>query len=197
MEAFYINEDYSQALSTARVIVKNYPNQAVKDEIGIKIIELERILGGTDKKISEKISEYERLGKASSKKGRIAGSELVKYYAADSSFQREAYELACEIIKNQTEDDECYLAAQNTEFIASYERKNQNNQKAASLYLKAAELYRKSLDSKPNEAASVLYSAAEAYKAAGKIAEAQEISNLLSRLYPDSAYANRARSLLK
>ena len=72
-----------------------------------------------------------------------------------------------------------------------------NNQKAASLYLKAAELYRKSLDSKPNEAASVLYSAAEAYKAAGKIAEAQEISNLLSRLYPDSAYANRARSLLK
>ena len=197
LEAFYINEDYSQALSTARVIVKNYPNQAVKDEIGIKIIELERIIGGTDKKISEKISEYERLGKASSKKGRIAGSELVKYYAADSSFQREAYELACEIIKNQTEDDECYLAAQNTEFIASYERKNQNNQKAASLYLKAAELYRKSLDSKPNEAASVLYSAAEAYKAAGKIAEAQEISNLLSRLYPDSAYANRARSLLK
>ncbi|MCR4742599.1 MAG: tetratricopeptide repeat protein [Treponema sp.] len=197
LEAFYLNEDYSQALTTARAIVKNYPNQAAKDEIGRKIIELERILGGTDKKISEKISEYEKLGKASSKEGRIAGSELVKYYAADSSLQREAYELAQEIIKNQTGDDETYLAAQNTEFIASYERKNQNNEKAASLYLKAAELYRKSLNSKPNEAASVLYSAVEAYKLANKIAEAQEISNLLNRLYPSSAYANRARSLLK
>ena len=59
---------------TAREIVQKFPKQAGDDEINKKVAQLEKIVNGTDKRIVEKQSEYERLGKSGTKKGRIAGS---------------------------------------------------------------------------------------------------------------------------
>lgn len=197
LTAYYATEDYLNALQIAKTLVEKYPSQSAVDEIGSKVIELELIVGGTDKKIAEKISEYEKLGKASSKKGRFVGTELVKYYASDSALKDEAYKLAKEILEKQTADDESYCAAQNAEFIANYERQNQNNEVAAQMYLKAAQLYRKTTESKEKEVASVLYGAVEAFKAAGLLSDAEDTSNLLLKLYPDSNYAASAQALVR
>lgn len=197
LTAYYATEDYLHALEVAKIIVEKYPSQATIDEIGSKVVELERIVGGTDKKVAEKISEYEKLGKAATKKGRFAGTELVKYYAADAALKEEAYKLAKEVFENQKDDDEAYCAAQNAEFIANCERQKQNNEIAAQMYLKAAQLYRKTTESKDKEVASVLYGAVEAFKAAELFSDAEDTANLLLRLYPDSNYAKSAQALIR
>jgi len=195
--SYYTTEDYQNGLLIARTIVEKYPVQAAADEIGQKIIELERIIGGTDKRISEKISEYEKAGKNTTVKGRNTGTELVRFYAADASLQDEAYKLAKEVFAKQTDDAEAYNAAQNAEFIADYERRHFNDQEAGQMYLKAAGLYRKTTESKDNEIASVLYGAVEAFKAAGLFGDAESTADLLIKLYPESTYAANVKALLR
>lgn len=189
LEAYYKMEDYSLALTVAKEMLRDYPQQAADDEIGKKARELEKIVGGLDRRLVEKESEYIKLGEASTVAGRAAGTELVKLYAESLSTQREAFELAEKLLARQTGSGEIENAAFNAEFIADYSRKNGENKKAAEMYLKAAQYYR----SVKNEggAAASLYGAAEAFAAEGLAGDARETASLLKELYPQSIQAER------
>ena len=189
LEAYYRMENYSQALNVAREMLKDYSQQAADDEIGKRARELEKIVGGLDRRAVEKESEYIKLGQDTTPAGRSAGTELVKLYAESLSTQREAYELAVKLLARQTSSAESADAAFNAEFIAEYCRKNGDNKKAADMYLKAAKYYR----SVKNEggAAASLYGAAEAFAAEGLAGDAKETAALLKELYPQSIQAER------
>ena len=194
LTAYYEKENFSQALQTAKNIVKNFPKQAADDGIGTKLLELEKIVQGTDRRVVEKQTEYEKLGKNTTVKGRTAGSALVKLLAENPSTQQQAYNLALEIIKNQIESHEITFAAENAEFIADYQRKNQNFYDAAQNYLKAAQFYRTFDDAK---SAVTLYSAVEAFLAGDFHSDAEEVSKMLKNLYPDSRQAQRVDRLFE
>ena len=189
LEAYYNQENYSQALDVARTVLRAFPEQAADDEIGKRVKELEKIVSGTDRRVAEKESEYVRLGEASSAAGRAAGTDLVRLYAESLSTQKEAYELAVKLLARQTGLEERAAAAYNAEFIAEYSRRNDDNKKAAEMYLKAAEYYRNVKDN--SGAAAALYGAAEAFAAEGLIGDARETAALLKELYPSSMQAER------
>ena len=196
LEAYIKLEDYAQAYATAKELLKLFPEQAAADSIGKKTLQLEQLLNGTDKRIVEKLAEYEANNKAETLKGRLCGTELVQLYAQSQTTQKEAFALAQEIFAKQevsinrgTAVDERAAAAQNAEFIADYRRKNDENTTAAALYLKAAEYYRSAENGE--RSAICLYGAAEAFVAAGMTADARETARLLKKLYPESRQAQR------
>lgn len=195
LAAYEIQENYVQALEVAKLLVKNYPEQAADDQIGKKLIQIEKLVGGTDKRVVEKQSEYEKAKGVSTKKGRIAGTQLVQLYAENSYTQKDAFDLAMEILPKQTAADERIYAASNAEFIADYYRKNTENQKAAQMYLTAAEYYR-SIDNS-EKAAVTLYGAAEAFSAEGMMGDARETAALLKQLYPESRQAQKVDRIIK
>lgn len=188
LSAFYQQENYSQALEVAKLMLKNFARQASDDGIEKRVIELEKIVKGTDRRIAEKETEFSKLGEDNTREGRHCGTELVKYYAESLYTQKEAFELASRLLKKQTEA-EAGDAAVNAEFIADYNRKNGENKKAAEMYLKAAEFYRSMKNS--SGAAASLYGAAEAFAADGFTGDARETAKLLKELYPQSIQAER------
>lgn len=196
LQAYYYQENYRDALSTARNIVRDYNDQALADGIGQRVVELERIVSGTDRTIVEKNSEYERAGKAASKKGRIAGSELVQLYA-EHGMNDEALALALELLNYQKDGDEMYYAAQNADFLAGYYYKSGESKKAAEYYLKAAEYYRSSGQDDSDKAAAALYSATDSFIAAGLRGDAEATAKALVELYPDTKQAGKVMNLLK
>ena len=196
LQAYYNQENYREALSTARHIVRDYNDQASADGIGQKVVELERIVSGTDRIIVEKNSEYERAGKTGSKKGRVAGSELVQLYA-DHGMNDEALALALELLNFQKDGDEMYYAAQNADFVAGYYYKSGESKKAAEYYLKAAEYYRSSGRDESDKAAAALYSATDAFMAAGLKGDAEVTAKTLVELYPDTKQGSKVMNLVK
>lgn len=189
LSAYYAQENYNEALSIARNMLKNYSQQSKDDEIEKRLIELEKIVGGTDRRVAEKQTEYSKLSGAKTKAGRVAGTQLVRLYAESLYTQSEAYELASLLLPEQVASDEREDAAFNAEFIADYCRKNQENKKAAQMYLKAAENYRSVRNGE--RAAAALYGAAEAFAADGLSGDARETAALLKQLYPESLQAEK------
>lgn len=196
LDAYYAQESYADALTTARYLVRNYDKQAASDGIGQRIIELENIVSGTDRAIAEKTGEYERAGKTSSRKGRVAGSELVQLYAA-YDYDDEAVALAEELLKYQLAEDESFYAAQNAYFAASYYREHGEDLKAAEKYLKAAEYFRLSGMDDSDNAAGALYSATEAFVAAGLKGDAEVTAKLLVELYPSTKQGQKVLKLIE
>ena len=196
LQAYYEQENYRDALSTARLLVRDYKEQASSDGIGQKVVELERIVSGTDRQIVEKNSEYERAGKTASKKGRIAGSELVQLYAEHGN-NDEAHSLALELLNYQKDGDEMYYAAQNADFVAGYYYKAGESKKAAEYYLKAAEYYRASGRDDTDKAAAALYSATDSFMAAGLRGDAEVTAKLLVELYPNTKQGSKVMNLIK
>jgi len=196
LQAYYHEENYREALSTARLLVRNYKEQSASDGIAQKVLELERIVGGTDRTIVEKTGEYERAGKTSTKKGRNAGSELVQLYVQQEELQQ-ALELALELLEYQKDSDEMYYAAQNADFVAGYYYNAAQSAKAAEYYLKAAEYYRLSGQDGDNAAAAALYSAVDSFVAAGLKGDAQVTAKLLIELYPQTKQGQKVMNLLK
>ena len=187
LEAYYLQEEYSQALAIARTMLRDFAEQAADDEIGKRAKELEKIVRGTDRRVAEKESEFNKLGGVSSVVGRAAGTQLVRLYAESLSTQSEAYELAVKLLARQSGAEERADAAYNAEFIAEYTRRKGENKKAAEMYLKAAEYYRSVKNS--SGAATALYGAAEAFAADGLKGDARETAALLKELYPQSIQA--------
>ena len=196
LQAYYTQENYRDALSTARLLVRNYYEQARSDGISSKVLELERIVSGTDRTIVEKEGEYDRAGKTASKKGRAAGSELVQLYAQHDE-NAKAFELAIELLNYQKDGDEMYYAAQNADFAAGYYYNKGESQKAAEYYLKAAEYYRSSGQDDDDKAAAALYSAVDSFMAAGLKGDAQVTANLLVELYPETKQGKKVMNLIK
>ena len=192
LEAYYKQEEYSQALEVARGMQRDFAEQAAEDDIGKRIKELEKIVSGVDRRIAEKESEFSKLGGVSTVAGRAVGSELVRFYAESLSTQGEAYELAFRILDRQNAaglSEERADMAYNSEFIAEYSRRNGDNKRAAQMYLKAAELFRSVKND--SGAAAALYGAAEAFTAEGLRGDARETAALLKELYPQSIQAER------
>ena len=196
LQAYYAQENYRDALSTARFLVREYNEQASSDGIGQKVVELERIVSGTDRAIVEKNSEYERAGKTSTKKGRIAGSELVQLYA-EYNYSDDAYKLALELLEFQKDGDEMYYAALNADYVATYYFKSGESKKAAEYYLKAAEYYRASGRDDTDKAAAALYSATDAFMSAGLRGDAEVTAKLLVELYPNTKQGSKVMNLIK
>ena len=187
LNACYDEQDYEMALTTAETLVQKYPEQAAGDGIGKKVQELKRLVSGTDKTLALKQNEYEKAGKASTKKGRKIGTELVRLYMRNNETQTEGIKLAGELAALQTGDDEKELFAQNTSVLAEYNRRNGQNKTAAEEYLKAAAAYRTSGNAE--KAAESLYSAADSFAAAKLMGDARETAATLKDLYPQSHYA--------
>lgn len=196
LTAYYETASYSDALETARYLVANFQTQAASDGIGTKLKELEKIVSGTDVRVAETYSRYENLGKTATKEGRETGTKLVQLYAENDDTKREAFNLATELLALQKDSSEKYSAALNAEFIADYSRANNENQKAAEMYLLAAEYYREGSNA-DEKAASALYGAAEAFVACGLTADAKETAGLLIKLYPESKQAKNVKRLVK
>ena len=196
LQAYYTQENYRDALSTARLLVRDFKEQASGDGIGQRVVDLERIVGGTDREVVEKLGEYERAGKTASKKGRNAGSELVQLYARHDENDT-ALALALELLQYQKDGDEMYYAAQNADFAAGCYYKTNESRKAAEYYLKAAEYYRASGQDKDDKAAAALYSAVDSFISAGLKGDAQVTANLLVELYPQTKQGQKVMNLLK
>lgn len=194
IKAYYYQENYGEALSIARLLKDEYPDQAEADGTLKKLVELEKITTGTDRRIVEKQTEYEKAGKKSTKKGRIAGSQLVLLYSEFGSL-KDAYSIANEILPLQKDSSELSYAASNSQIIGEYYKSEGKNQQAAQMYLKAAEFYRSS--SNDDKAALCLYSAVDSFVACQKRADAKETANLLIQLYPESKYAKNVNRLIK
>ena len=56
LEAYYKQEEYSQALSVAKTMLRDYAQQAADDEIGKRVKELEKIVSGTYRPVANKES---------------------------------------------------------------------------------------------------------------------------------------------
>ena len=196
LQAYYEQQNYRDALSTARLLVRDYKEQASSDQIGQRVVDLERIVSGTDREVVEKLGEFERAGKTASKKGRNAGSELVQLYAKHDENEA-ALSLALELLNYQKDGDEMYYAAQNADFAAGYYYNQSQSKKAAEYYLKAAEYYRASGQDKDDKAAAALYSAVDSFVSAGLKGDAQVTANLLVELYPDTKQGKKVMNLLK
>lgn len=195
LTANYEIGEYSQSLEAAKFLVNNFADQAASDGIGTKLTEIEKIVSGTDRRIVEKYAQYEKQGKTTTVQGRKTGTELVQLYAQNDDTKKEAYALASQLLKLQKEASEKFDAAQNAEYIADCDRANNENKKAAEMYLLAAEYYRSSQNG-DSKAAAALYGAVEAFVAQGMTADAKETANLLVKLYPESKQAKNVRRLV-
>ncbi|MCQ2575265.1 MAG: tetratricopeptide repeat protein [Treponema sp.] len=197
LQTYYEMESYGEALETARNLLKNFEKQAVADGIGTKIQELEKINSGVDRELAEKISQFEKYGKETTVKGRIAGTELVKLYAEEGSTEsmQQAVALAEKLLSLQNTEEEMEYGAANGDFAGEYYYHQGNHKKAADLWLKAAEYYRAS--GKNSKSAEVLYSAADSFISAGLKSDAQATAQLLINLYPETVQAQRVNALFK
>lgn len=196
LETYEKQENFLKALEIAKRIVTNYPEEANFNKIGTKLIQLEKIVSGTDKSIVEKLSEYENAGKSQTFEGRKIGTELVKLYEKDDSTLLDAANLSEEILKNHKENskEEFEIAAFNAEFLGNFYQKNYDDKKAAQFYLDAAQFYRSVQNN--DLAATCLYNAAECFYSAKLGGDAKNTAELLQKLYPNSKQANIAQRFL-
>ena len=155
--------------------------------MGTRIKELEQIVGGTDKRIAQKLSQYEKSGKEKTVEGRKLASDLVLLYSENYYTQDEAYKYAQLILKEEIEESEYSYMAKVAEFAGDYARGKNNNKVASDYYLSSASYYRSVQNTA--KAASTLYQAAEALVASGLKGDAKDVADLLKELYPDTNYA--------
>lgn len=196
VKAYESQEYFSKALEILQNLVKKYPEKTNSPEMKNELIKLEKIVSGTDKSLVEKLSDYENAGKSKTFEGRKIGSELVNLYAKKDSTIKEAEILALEILENHKEDsvEELEIAAENSEFLGNYYRKNQDDKKAGEFFLNAAKYFRSYKND--NSAATCLFSAAESFFSVGQFGDAKKTVELLQELYPNSKQAKVAARFL-
>lgn len=195
LQAYYNEELYKDALDVTEKMLSLNQKLAFVDEIDRKKADLKRIIGGTDKKIVEMESNFDKKGKTSTKSGRIIGTELVQIYSKFEDYEQNAFELATELLLLQQNDEYVY-AAKNANFIATYYQKEGKYKEAGEMYLQAAEYYRSDSVEEHN-AASALYSATDSFVSAGLLGDASATAQLLRTLYPDSKQAKKVNELIK
>lgn len=197
LAAYYEQEYFNKALEVAKVLVKQFPEQAASDGIGKKLIQLEKIVSGTDRSVAEKLNEYEKAGKYKTYAGRKLGFELVQLYSQDESTMTDAVALSKVLLANHKEDtkEDLQLAAMNAEFLADYYLSDSQEKLASENYIKAAEYYRGA--DKQDEAATCLYGAVVAFENINQTADAKEVLKLMQELYPDSKQTKAAARKIK
>ena len=209
VQAYYLEAQYEEALSSAEKLINKNRKQAEADGIVIKAAELKQIVAGTDKRIVEKQSEFTQKGELATEEGRIAGTELVALYSQYEEYYQKGVELAEKLLPLQVPDgknsngasrksvDEILCGAKNADFLGLSYDKDSRYKEAAEMYLKAAECYRLCGKAQDSAAAASLYSAVAAFVSAGLNGDAKATAKLLGSLYPDSKQAKRVDALVK
>ena len=194
---YRVSGDYSEALTQARKIIEKYGEQARKDGIPSIISDLQRLNGGEDEQVVKQRQLYKSAGGVSNPEGRGQGTKLASLLFASENTQKEAVELAEQILKIQIKEEnianENVYAYSNAELISEYYRSIGKNKIAAEKYLEAAQYAR--MSSSDEKAARALYGAAEAFDAAGMKADSKECALKLKELYPTSSWAEKAGDL--
>ena len=189
MELNRDKKSYTEALTYARFLLDEFGDQARNDGIGNYAAELEKLAGGLTEEIVQKISDFESEGGIKTVSGRIVGTELAQMYSKAPSLYKDGVALASQMLPLQQKNlsVENQYAALNAELLGNNYRTQQKNKSAAEMYLLAAEYFRMSKNDE--KAASVLYSAVDAFVAAGLPGDANETAKLLQDLYPKSKQA--------
>ena len=94
--------------------------------------------------------------------------------------------------KNNKNDSESLYAAQNSEILGHAYKSQQKNKQSAEMFLKSAKFYR--ICGKNDEATSAMYSAYDAFLAAGMKADANATAKQLKELYPSSRQAKNVKT---
>lgn len=196
VDLFRSEKNYGQALAYARKMMLNYGDQSKNDSIPQAIRELEALNAGADEKIVKKEQEYETAGKEKTPAGRKAGTELAALYASSPSDFEKARSLAQTLLPLQEKNlpEEAASACENAAFLAKSLRSEGSNQKAAEMYLKAAQYARSG--GKEETAQRSLYGAVEAFDAAGKLGDAKASYESLKELYPKSRFLQSAAQIV-
>ena len=190
--------DYKGALNMAVKMIDENAEQAGKDGMRQTVQELRSLASGADRITYKNLNDYKNAGGASTKEGRITGTELALTYSEVQSDWDEAEKISFEIIKNLKKEEnpeESLLLGKNYTVLGKIHRGQGKNQKSAEEYLEATVGFRKA--GMNEEAARSLYSAAEAFDAAGKKGDAKATAETLKQLYPDSIYVKEAEKLIR
>ena len=158
---------------------------------------MQRLNGGEDEQVVKQRQLYKSAGGVSNPEGRGQGTKLASLLFASENTQKEAVELAEQLLKIQIKEEnianENVHAYSNAELISEYYRSIGKNKIAAEKYLEAAQYAR--MSSSDEKAARALYGAAEAFDAAGMKADSKECALKLKELYPTSSWAEKAGDL--
>lgn len=192
LQAYENLSSVDEALAVADIITKNYGKQAESDGVQGKKTLLQEMKKGYSKDLALKKSEFTQAGATGTKEGRLIGYELVGLYDKNG-FEDEAKNLSERLYMqiSKIDSDEYFLAAENSFYFA----KNNQGLKAAQIYLKAAEIFRKSGTKGDERAASSLYSATDCFIFAEQNADAKATAQTLKQLYPKSKYAENVDAL--
>lgn len=199
LEGNYLLKNYTEALVAAKYLNANFELQAKNDGIPRRILELEKILSGSDTLVAKLFSEFEQKGGIKTVAGRHKGTELVQLYVADEATKSEGIILALQLLPLEQGNlsEEVSDAAMNASLIADWYRGKSASKDAAQHYLLAAEYYRSCEGVDEMLPSSALYSAVEAFVADGLVGDARETAKLLKSLYPKSRYASAVDRLIK
>lgn len=190
-------KDFSEALSLARDMLSEYPEQASKDGIASQINQLKALSGGEEEVVVKQRDAYESAGKSATLAGRKAGTELAETLFKSAETKEEAVKLSMELLSIQSAKEniekEHSFAARTAAVIARYYRTNSKASLAAENYLAAAKYAR--MGNEHKYAASMLYYAAEAFDSISLDGDALSVIKEMESLYPTDEYTKRAKEL--
>lgn len=190
--------EYSQALSIAESLLADFPQASDSDGIPDQIAELRQLASGINEKMLSLQKAYDAAGKSDSAEGRAAGADLAEYLYESVNTKKDGYSLAKELYAkadaSSPKGEESAVAVRCAMIVAGYLRDQNDNSTAASSYLDAARHARASGNSQTAERA--LYSATEAFCAAGLYGDARETVKNMKELYPKSKFTSKAAALV-
>ncbi|MDY4901671.1 MAG: tetratricopeptide repeat protein [Treponema sp.] len=196
VELYKSQGDYEKAYNEAVTLINDFPAESKSEGMENQLQELKRLTSGKDSTIVKLEIQYENNGGSSTLEGRITGTELCELKWKDVTMQEEAAALAMELFYLQRKNSsESQYAAHTGIIAAEYCRLNEDNEKAAELYLETAKFARES--GQHIFAQRSLYSAVETFIALDKTGDARQTAAFLSEIYPDSSYDVQSKKLLE
>jgi tetratricopeptide (TPR) repeat protein len=205
--------EYQTALDMANKMLAQYGDQARNAGIVSRISELERLVGGDDEQATRFYATWIKNGKNETAAGREAGFSLATLYMSSIKNRSDGLKM----VTNLRADLERLYADKNTEGslsseqrenislyarvleqLAKTERDTGTAQKAAQLYVKAAERYAVAGYSDSREkAAHAMYGAVEAFDADKSYADSKAVYKTMQDSFADSQWTAKAAQIVK
>ncbi|MCR5289435.1 MAG: tetratricopeptide repeat protein [Treponema sp.] len=191
-------KEYSTSIKYYTQLLEEYEVQGKSDGVPLLIQQVRLLESGSDEAMVTALQNYEEQGKDKTIEGRTAGTTLVTlYFSTGNETDREkGVALAKKLLALQQKHvpAESAAAAENASHLALYYRGSGKEADSAALYLQAAEYYR--MNANHTAAAQSLYSAVEAFDAAGLYADAKSAAKTLRSLYPDTMQNAAAEKII-
>ncbi len=188
--------EYARALDAANSFRRAYPDEAISEEIGRTIAELEILKKGGSADIATLVAEWNDSGMAATARGRSAGLSLARRYAADYGTRGEAKKILGSITAASPKKTDGLSTSERGTFAgawflsATMSRDDSDFAGAARAYIAAGDFYA-ALDGE--RAAEALYGAVDCFARAGFPADAARAAETLAATWPNSDWARRAR----